>query len=112
MSLALILKRVISITLFVIIYYQFVPAAKERNRSGWKWFLLGSLACWGPMLLVDLVGCALNLILSETTPDGYVTQETIQRQINILTIGYTLFLPLGITLMFWAARHLKRLPPQ
>ncbi|MBI3829800.1 MAG: hypothetical protein HY291_09800 [Planctomycetes bacterium] len=112
MSLAIIIKRVISIALLVIIYYQFVPPAKERNRSVWKWFLLGCAACWGPMLLVDILGCAINLIFSEQTSDGYVTKETIERQINILTIGYTFFLPLGVTIMFWTARRLKRLPPQ
>jgi len=107
MELTSLIRKAITIGTWILVYYLFVPKAKRKGRSGFKWFLIGALAMWGTF--VGFVGIAVVINLSlpmSINPDGSVTADAIDRQIAFFPIGFCL----GYTVMFAMSRYLGRLP--
>lgn len=107
MEYAYLIRKALTWGTWILIYFLFVPKAKQKARSGFKWFLLGALAMWGTFAGFIGIAVLINLNLpSSLNPDGTVTKEAIERQISFFPIGWCL----GYTAMFAMRRYLSRLP--
>lgn len=107
MEITTLIRKAVTIGTWILVYYLFVPKAKRKGRSGFKWFLIGALAMWGTFAGFIALAVAINLSLPMSyKPDGSVTADAIERQITFFPIAFGL----GVTVMFAVSRYLGRLP--